>query len=322
MIKTFFRILGTSIVVLLAVAAAGCSSNDSAAQADIPPEVTKLRIGISQCNLDEPWRVQMIEDAKKAAAAHSDVELIVKDAQDDVQLQKTQVAELLASGVKVLVISPQESVALTDPVAQAYERGVPVIVLDRPVLGDRFTCFLGADNEKIGEAAGRWLAKRLDGKGRIVELEGLMNSPIAQQRHKGFRAALKDPGFRVIVDVDTLWRKSNAKREMLSAMEHIEDIDAVFAQSDALALGAYEAAKQLGREKDIVFVGIDALPGEGISYVRDGILDASFEYPTGGEEAVDVALKALAGEQVPKRITLGTRVYTKENLDRGGDPID
>jgi ribose transport system substrate-binding protein len=99
-------------------------------------------------------------------------------------------------------------------------------------------------------------------------------------------------------------------------------IDAVYAHNDPGAHGAWLAARATGREDEMLFVGIDALPHEGQQYVAQGILDATFLYPTGGAEAIDMALRILAGEEVPKRITLGTRIYTRENIARGGEAIE
>ena len=81
------------------------------------------------------------------------------------------------------------------------------------------------------------------------------------------------------------------------------------------------AARAADREDEMLFVGIDALPHEGQQYVREGILDATFLYPTGGAEAIETALAILNGEDVPRTITLGTRIFTRDNVEAGGEPI-
>ena len=105
---------------------------------------------------------------------------------------------------------------------------------------------------------------------------------------------------------------------MESALSRFDKVDLVYAHNDPGAHGAYLAAKAAGREKDMKFVGIDALPQEGVAYVREGIIDATFQYPTGGPEAIDTALKILHGEKVPKEIVLGTRLFDKDNVAQGG----
>jgi len=117
------------------------------------------------------------------------------------------------------------------------------------------------------------------------------------------------------------WLQALARKEMESALARFEQIDAVYAHNDPGAYGAWLAAQAAGREKGMLFVGIDALSGEGMQYVRQGILSATFEYPTGGAIAIETALKILHKQDVPKEITLGSRLFTKENLDNGGESI-
>jgi len=293
------------------------------AQAAVPPETrakTVFTIGMSQCNLGEPWRVQMNADIRAAAERHSQLKLVYKDAQNDTLRQRAHVEEFVSAGVDLIMISPKEAQPLTEPVARAMQAGIPVIVLDRALLGDKYTCFIGADNRKIGKAAGEWIVKALGGKGRIVELKGLMTSTPGQDRNAGFREAIAGSGIEVIFEADMKWLESDARKEMESALARFDKIDLVYAHNDPGAHGAYLAAKAAGREKQMRFVGIDALPHEGVAYVAQGILSATFQYPTGGAEAIDTALKILKGEAVPKTLVLGSRVFTRENMGKSGDP--
>ncbi len=276
-------------------------------------------IGMSQCNLGEPWRVQMNADIRKAAEAHPDLRVIYKDAQNDNLRQVAHVEELVRAGANLIIISPKEAAPLTRPVADVYHKGIPVIVLDRRVLGDQYTCFIGADNRKIGRAAGRWIAKLLGGKGKLVELKGLMTSTPGQDRNAGFREGIAGSHIEVIFEADMKWLEPNARKEMESALARFPAIDLVYGHNDPAAHGAYLAAKAAGRESAMKFIGIDGLPQEGQMYVRQGILAASFEYPTGGREAIETALAILHGTPAPKEITLPSRVYTKANIDAGGE---
>ena len=281
-------------------------------------------IGMSQCNLGEPWRVQMNADVGQAAKSHPNLKVVYKDAQNDSLRQRAHVEELVAQKVDVLIISPKEAAPLTQPVAEAYRKGIAVVVLDRAVQGDEYSCFIGADNVKIGRAAGQWVAKTLGGKGTLVELKGLMTSTPGQDRHKGFRegVALDDhPDLKVVFEADMQWLEPNARKEMESALATNEQIDLVYAHNDPGAHGAYLAAKQAGRHESMKFVGIDDMPHEGIEYVKQGILDATFLYPTGGAKAIEVALELLANKKVPKKIVLGTKMYTRDNVATGGEAV-
>ena len=274
---------------------------------------------MSQCNLGEPWRVQMNADVRNAAEKHPELTVFFKDAQNDNLRQTSHVEEFVRQKVNLIIISPKEAAPLTRPVAAAFRQGIPVIVLDRRVLGNDFTCFIGADNRKIGKAAGKWIATLLGGKGEIVELKGLMTSTPGQDRNAGFREGIRGSAFDIVFEADMKWLEPNARKEMESALARFSAIDLVYAHNDPGAHGAYLAAKAAGREKSIRFVGIDALPHEGQMYVRQGILAASFEYPTGGAEAIATAIAILQGKQVPREIVLPSRVFTKENMDKGGE---
>lgn len=291
-----------------------------------PPTTTAGKtytIGMSQCNLGEPWRVQMNKDIEAAAAEHPEIKLLAKDAQNKSETQQSQCREFVQQKVDLIIISPKESRPLTRPVEEAIDAGIPVIVLDRAVEGDKFTCFIGADNVKIGREAGKYMVKLLGGKGEIVELKGLQTSKPGHDRHDGFMEGIKGSGVKVVFDADCQWLEPNAQREMKSALSTHPQIDAVYGHNDPSAHGAYKAAEQegKGREKTIKFIGIDALPTEGVRYVKDGVLAATFQYPTGGKEAIETALKILKGEKVEKNITLGTRIFTKENVDKGGEAL-
>ena len=276
---------------------------------------------MSQCNLGEPWRVQMNADIAAAAAKHPELKVVFKDAQNDTLKQRSQVEEFVSSKVDVLIISPKEAQPLTEPVAAAMQAGVPVIVLDRRLLGTNYTCFIGADNKKIGKAAGEWIVKALDGKGNVVELMGLQTSTPGQDRHSGFLEGIAGSDIKVIFSADMKWLEPNARDEMDSALARFDKIDLVYGHNDPGAHGAYLAAQAAGREKQMKFVGVDALPQEGVAYVKQGILDATFQYPTGGAEAIDTALKIFHGEQVPQEIVLGTRMFTKDNVEQGGEEL-
>lgn len=306
--------------LLLVVCLTGCSRSSDASSVGLGAK--GYTIGVSQSSLDEPWRVQMNADLTAAARRHPSLKLVFKDAKNDPLQQQAQVEEFIAAKVNLIIISPEETQALTEPVAKAYRAKIPVIVLQRPVIGDDYTCFIGADNKKIGRAAGQWLVKRLGGKGKIVELMGLMSSTASQDRNNGFEESLvHHPDMRLLFQVDMKWQESDARKETEAILAKYEKIDAVFAHNDAGAHGAYLAAQAAGREKGMIFVGVNAMPGEGAMYLKKGMLSATILYPTGGAEAIDAAVKILAGQPVPKRITLSSRIFTPENVDHGGEPL-
>ncbi|TWT86672.1 D-ribose-binding periplasmic protein precursor [Pseudobythopirellula maris] len=309
----------TALCLILSFALPGCSGSSSSSGSQSDSAATggaepKWTIAMSQCNLGEPWRAQMNADLKRAAAEHPEIRLVFNNAENDTLKQRSQIEEFVSAGVDLIMVCPKEAQPLTEPIAKAYRSGIPVVVIDRQVLGDDFTTFIGADNVAIGREAGRWIASHAKPDARIVELKGLMTSVPAQDRHAGFREGLGDVG-EVIFEADMQWLEPQARKEMDSALARFDEIDVVFAHNDPGAHGAYLAAKAAGRAEGMLFVGIDALSHEGIAYVNQGLLDATFEYPTGGTVAIETALKILAGEEVPKNIELGTSTHAQAKYE-------
>lgn len=271
-------------------------------------------VGFSQANLGEPWRVAMNAEVAEAARAHPELEFVYADAQQDNAKQVADVENFLRQKIDLLIISPNEARPLTAVVKRAFDAGIPVIVLDREIEGDTYTTFIGADNRAIGRAAGEYIASILGGRGSVVEIKGLPGSTPARDRSEGFREAIAaHPGIRIIHDPVANWLREEAMAQMEAALSAHQAIDLVYAHNDPMAMGAYLAARAKGRDSAIRFIGIDALPGldGGRQAVADGKLAATFVYPTGGREAVDIAARILRGEQVPHRITLATERITK-----------
>jgi ribose transport system substrate-binding protein len=276
-------------------------------------------IGFSQANLGEPWRVAMNAEVEARAADFPDLELVWADAQQDNSKQVADVENFLRQRIDLLIISPNEAKPLTPVVRRAFDSGIPVIVLDREIEGDSYTTFIGADNREIGRAAGEYVAEVLGGAGRVVEIKGLPGSTPARDRSDGFREAIAaHPGIEIIHDPVANWLREEAMAQMEAALSAHPQIDLVYAHNDPMAVGAWLAAQAKGREAEMLFVGIDGLPGldGGRQAVADGKLAATFVYPTGGREAVEIADRILRGEEVPHRITLPTERVTAERAGR------
>jgi ribose transport system substrate-binding protein len=315
-----------SLALSVALALAACGPNSpspstpGAAPTPVQPATQRFTIGYSQCNRGEPWREQMDKDIQRNAEKEPSIELLMKDAQNDALAQQAHVKEYIAQKVNLLIISPKDS-SLSATVAEAYDAGIPVIVLDRAVEGDKYTCFIGADNRVIGKAVGEWVVQRFAGKGAIVELKGLSSSIPAADRSEPFREVVLKAGHTIVYEADMEWLGDKAREKMQAALaRHPEkgSIQLVYGANDPAAIAAYYAAKDAGREGEMLFVGVDALPHEGIEAVKNGLLAATFEYPNGTDVAIATALKILKGEQVEKKIILGTRLFTKENVASGG----
>ena len=279
-------------------------------------EGKKWVIGFSQCNSAEPWREAMNKSMMAEAAKHPEIELIISDGQQDNAKQVADVENFLVKEVDLLIISPNEAKPLTAVVGRVFEKGIPVVILDRKIDSETFTVFIGADNVLIGREAGKFAAEVLNGKGKIVEMWGLKGSTPAHERHNGFIEGIKDfADIEIIYSQDGAWLRRRGKEIMENALQSLEQIDLVYGHNDPMAIGAYIAAKDAGREKEMKFIGIDALPGPegGCQAVIDGQLTATFLYPNCGKEAIEYALKILQGEDIPKYVTLETAKIVADN---------
>ncbi len=274
----------------------------------------KYLIGFSQANLGEPWRVAMNAEVVARAKDFPDLEIVYADAQQDNAKQVADVESFVRQKIDLLIISPNEAKPLTPVVQRVFAAKIPVIVLDREIEGESYTTFIGANNREIGNAAGEYAAALLGGKGDVVEIKGLPGSTPARDRSDGFREAIaRFPGIHIVHDPVANWLREEAMTQMEAALAAHPRIDLVYAHNDPMAAGAYLAAKAKGREQEMKFIGIDGLAGldGGRQAVADGKLAATFVYPTGGKEAVEIAEKILHGEAVPHRITLPTERITK-----------
>lgn len=300
--------IGASLLAVLLLC--GCGSTERLEE----DEVTFL-IGMSQANLGEPWRVVMNEEIRAEASKYPHLRVIFTDAAQDSQKQIQDVEKLLGYGIDLLMISPNEAEPLTPVVEKAY-RSIPVIVIDREIEGDGYTMFIGADNREIGKMAGEFVAELLgEAGGRLIEVLGLPGSVPAQHRSEGFRDVVaRHKGLRIVESVVADWLRDKAEDEMLETLARHPDVDVIYAHNDPMALGASKAAQKLGMD-GVRFIGIDGLPGSdgGAQLVADGILQATFIYPTGGREAVEYAISLLEGKTgVPKRLTLESSIITGE----------
>ena len=264
-------------------------------------------IGLSQCMLDDAWRQAMINDMRIEASNYDDVEIIIKDAQNNNETQIQQIRDLIRQKVDVLIISPYQSEPITAVAEEAYRAGIPTIITDRKVNTDQYTSFVGANNYEIGLAAGNYAANYLPPNAIILEIWGLTQTSPAQERHKGFVDALREREDLSFRKIEGQWLVDTARME-LRKLEHPEQIDFVYAHNDMMAIAAreYFMAWDSIRGRELRIIGVDAVAGAGLEAVEDGRINASFLYPTGGEQVIRTAMRIIQGEPVDKFIPLRT----------------
>lgn len=286
------------LVWLTLIVLCGCTSSG---------KQKKHVIGLSQCMLDDAWRQAMINDMRIEASNYDDVEIIIKDAQNNNETQIQQIRDLIRQKVDVLIISPYQSEPITAVAEEAYRAGIPTIITDRKVNTDQYTSFVGANNYEIGLAAGNYAANYLPPNAIILEIWGLTQTSPAQERHKGFVDALREREDLSFRKIEGQWLVDTARME-LQKLEHPEQIDFVYAHNDMMAIAAreYFMAWDSIRGRELRIIGVDAVAGAGMEAVEDGRINASFLYPTGGEQVIRTAMRIIQGEPVDKFIPLRT----------------
>ena len=288
-----------------------CLIGMTACRQDAP----RFRIGVAQCS-DDSWRHKMNDEILREAMFYDGVSVEIRSAGDDNRQQAEDVRYFIDKGVDLLIISANEAAPMTPIVEEAYQKGIPVILVDRKILSDKYTAYISADNYEIGRAVGNYMASTLKGKGNVVELTGLSGSTPAMERHQGFMAAIsKFPDIKLIDKADAAWEREPAEVAMDSILRRHPKIDAVYAHNDRIAPGAYQAARKAGREKEMIFVGIDALPGKGngLELVLDSVLNATFIYPTNGDKVLQLAMNILEAKPYPRETIMNTAVVDRTN---------
>ena len=280
------------------------------------PPVKHYRIGFSQCGDADHWRKSMLAEMQRELSFHPGIELIYKQADDNSELQIRQVKELLARDIDLLIISPNEARPLTPAVEEVYNKGIPVIVVDRKIASAKYTNYIGADNHQVGLMAGEYVAGLLKGQGNVIEVTGLPASSPAIERQQGFKEAIaKHPGIHLLSSVRGNWVQQKAEEALDRIPGTLTQADLVFAHNDVMARGAREASQRAGAQH-IKIIGVDALPGKGagLEMVARRVLTASMLYPTGGTEAIRNAISILQHKALPKETFLQTLVVDTTNV--------
>ena len=275
----------------------------------------KFVIGVSQCS-EDIWRDKLNNELKMGEYLNDSLIVKLASSNDDNVLQNKQVNQFIDEGVDLLIVSPNQLSAISKSVERAYDKGIPVILYDRKTNSDKYTAFIGCDNYTIGKSMGTFIAQQLQGKGRIVEISGLEGSSPALERHRGFMDAIKPyPGLQVVASEEGNWKEEGGIQAMKRILKQTQDFDYVFAHNDCLAWGAYVAARQMRVKRNYKYTGVDgmATEGGGLELVRDGIFEASYLYPTKGDEVIALAMKILKHQPYERDNYLSTSIITQAN---------
>jgi ribose transport system substrate-binding protein len=290
-------------VVVFVLLSLGCSSQSSQPTPSGQAADThgKKLVVFSQCNNSEPYRAAQNAKMKELWGKYDDIELVIDDAQQDNSKQINQIETAILKKPALLIVAPNEREPLTAVMGQAMAAGIPAICLERDIVEPNYTTYIRADNRAIGRLAGEFIVEQLTKKrgkpaGNVVHIRGLKGVEGEINRYEGAMEVLnKHPDIKIVAEPVADWLQSRARERMAEVLASNPEIDVVYGHNDPMAVGAYLAAKEAGREKEMIFIGVDGLSGDagGIQQVRDGLLAATFIYPLCVDKAVEVGAKLI-----------------------------
>jgi ribose transport system substrate-binding protein len=286
-----------------------------------PASDAKPRVALVLKTLNNPFFIDMQRGAEEAAK-RLDVDLVVQAAEreTDVEKQMQIIENLIQARVGALAITPSGSREVVPAVGKANEAGIPVVIvdtrLDARAAADanvRTASFVGSDNYRGGQIIGEFLATTSGGRATVAILEGIPGHDTGDQRVRGFRDAVKGtPAVQIVASQTANWERDQGFTVFQNMLQANPAIDTVFACNDMMALGAIEAIRSAGRTGRIRVLGFDAVQ-DARKAIEAGTMAATVaQFPDEmGRVAVESAVKALKGEQVPPesgvRIELVTR---------------
>ena len=279
------------------------------------PKKSKYTIGFSQCLMSDNWRKDMVQGMKRELSFYPDITMEMKVANGDTKKQNQQIKAFLSQKIDLLIVSANEKEAHTPLIEQAYSSGIPVIIVDRRISSTQYTAFVGAENYLVGQNAGMYANTLLNGKGTVLEISAAPNTSPSIDRHEGFTKTLKN--YSGIHYSGILWETDTFDSTVTNYLKANPQINLIYSHYDRLALRISKISADLGIRKKIKIIGVDGLPGqnEGLELVKKGLIDATILYPTGGEEAIQTAVKILHKRPFNKENALFTTVVNPDNVN-------
>ena len=308
-LRPTFRTAVPLAAALAAGLAAACARKDSG----------QYTVGFAQMESDNPWRLAQTASLK-AEAEKRGYQLVVTDAQGQTAKQVSDVEDLIARRVKVILLAPREYQGLVPALQAARQAKIPVILVDREAAGtpgQDYVTFLGSNFVDQGRRAADWLAKTTNGRATVVELTGTPGSSVARDRAQGFREEIaKHPGMKVVASQTGDFSRAKGQQVMRNVAQSLgASFTAVYAHNDEMALGAIEALKAAGRApgRDVTVVSVD---GEraALEAIQRGELGATVESnPRFGPLAFETVEQVRRGEPVPPKKLVTDRFFDKNN---------
>ncbi len=273
-------------------------------------------IGLSMNTQTNPFFVD-VKDGVQKAADEQGITLYITDAQDDPTIQMKDIENLITKKPDAIIIDTCDSDAIVASVEACNEAGIPVFTMDRQSNGGDVISHIGYDAIKSGKIAGQYLVDTLGGKGKIVEIQGIMGTNVAQNRSAGFNEIISaNPDMEIVSTQVADFDRAKAMSVMENILQANPEIDGLYAANDEMLLGALEAIEAAGRLDEITMIGCDAID-DTLEALKAGKVEATIAEPPFflGKAILNTAFDHLEGKTVEKSIILDNNLVTKDNVD-------
>ena len=272
-------------------------------------------VAYAQDTMANDWRAAQVKQLQEAFAKYPGVKFIYTDAGGSTAKQIRDIEDLVYHQVDLLMTSPRDARLMTPIISKVYKSGIPVVLITRNILTDDFTSFVAPDDRDIAKQAAAYIARKLNGQGNILMLKGVPTATTAIARTEGFIKEIKKyPGLKLSAVKTANYLRGDAIRKTEEVILQGIKFDAIYAQSDSMAIGARLAMLKAGIDPvSKIIVGIDYI-SEAREAIENGSQSASFLYPTSAKQAADIAMKILHNKKVPKRVEVGTQIITRTNV--------
>lgn len=304
--KKFLTVL-SAFVLLVSLSACGDSSQE---------EEYAYTIGLSMNTQTNPFFVSVKEGVQKAADDNN-IMLYITDAQDDPTTQMKDIENLVTKKPDAIIIDTCDSDAIVSSIEMCNDANIPVFTMDRQANGGIVVAHIGYDAIKSGKLAGQYLVDQLNGEGKIVELQGIMGTNVAQNRSKGFYEIMDaNPDMVVVASQVADFDRAKAMSVTENILQANKEIDGMYCANDEMLLGALEAVEAAGREDEIVMIGCDDIDETQIA-IKEGRVNATIAEPPFflGKAILNTAFDYLEGKDVEENVVLDNQLVTIDNVD-------
>lgn len=278
-------------------------------------------IGYTQSFSTIEWTVAQREQVEEGCRKYG-LKLIYLDAQNQAAKQVRDIEDLATKKVDLIVIATWFAEAITPAVREVNKASIPIVVLSSDLVGGvEYNTHITTDSLETGQEVGKAVVKALNGKGRVVQIEGKPGSVVNQLRGKGFREVVeKEKDVKIIAHVIANYERVQALKAMEDILQAHRNIDAVYCHNDDMALGVMQAFREAGRKGEAKIYGVDGIQAEALQAIHDGEMTATWLYLPLGSEGVELAVRILSGQKVPRKLVLPSPMIHRGNVLEYYDP--